>query len=47
LSYESLGDEQRRAFRLLSLLDVPDFPGWVAGPLLDVAVPDARRSSTA
>lgn len=43
LSYEALGEEQRRAFRLLSLLDVPDFPGWVAGPLLDVAVPDAEE----
>ncbi|WP_335618133.1 hypothetical protein [Lentzea guizhouensis] len=43
LSYEALGHDQRRAFRLLSLLDVPDFPGWVAGPLLDVAVPDAEE----
>ncbi|MEV6237267.1 BTAD domain-containing putative transcriptional regulator [Lentzea sp. NPDC051838] len=43
LSYETLTDDQQRAFRLLSLLDVPDFPGWVAGPLLDVAVPDAEE----
>ncbi|MFD9733350.1 BTAD domain-containing putative transcriptional regulator [Umezawaea sp. NPDC059074] len=43
LSYEALQTEQQRAFRLLSLLDVPDFPGWVAGPLLDVAVPDAEE----
>ncbi|MFS8104435.1 tetratricopeptide repeat protein [Lentzea alba] len=43
LSYQTLTDDQQRAFRLLSLLDVPDFPGWVAGPLLDVEVPDAEE----
>jgi len=43
LSYEALGEEQRRAFRLLSLLDVPDFAGWVAGPLLGVPVPAAEE----
>ncbi|MGZ3146934.1 ATP-binding protein [Lentzea chajnantorensis] len=43
LSYEALGPAQRRAFRLLSLLDVPDFPAWVAGPLLDVPVADAEE----
>ncbi|HEX8866362.1 MAG TPA: BTAD domain-containing putative transcriptional regulator, partial [Lentzea sp.] len=37
LSYQTLTGDQQRAFRLLSLLDVPDFPGWVTGPLLDVA----------
>ncbi|WP_052685007.1 AfsR/SARP family transcriptional regulator [Lentzea aerocolonigenes] len=36
LSYQTLTDDQQRAFRLLSLLDAPDFPGWVTGPLLDV-----------
>ena len=43
LSYQTLTGDQQQAFRLLSLLDVPDFPGWVAGPLLDVAVPDAEE----
>ncbi|WP_053733322.1 BTAD domain-containing putative transcriptional regulator [Nocardia sp. NRRL S-836] len=43
LSYEALAPGQQRAFRLLSLLDVPDFPGWVAGPLLDVTVPEAEE----
>ncbi|MDT7782533.1 MAG: hypothetical protein QOF58_952 [Pseudonocardiales bacterium] len=41
LSCRTLTDEQQRAFRLLSLLDVPDFPGWVTGPLLDV--PDGEE----
>ncbi|HUQ59438.1 AfsR/SARP family transcriptional regulator [Lentzea sp.] len=43
LSYQALTGDQQRAFRLLSLLDVPDFPGWVAGPLLELAVPDAEE----
>ncbi|MFJ8959386.1 BTAD domain-containing putative transcriptional regulator [Lentzea sp. NPDC102401] len=43
LSYQALAEDQQRAFRLLSLLDAPDFPGWVAGPLLRVAVPDAEE----
>jgi transcriptional regulator with XRE-family HTH domain/tetratricopeptide (TPR) repeat protein len=36
LSYEALSGEQQRAFRLLGLLDVGDFPAWVAGPLLGI-----------
>ncbi|HEX8864690.1 MAG TPA: BTAD domain-containing putative transcriptional regulator, partial [Lentzea sp.] len=42
-SYEALDDVQRRAFRLLGLLDVPDFPGWVAGAVLDIDVLDAEE----
>ncbi|WP_330277478.1 tetratricopeptide repeat protein [Lentzea sp. NBC_00516] len=42
-SYEALDDVQRRAFRLLGLLDVPDFPGWVLAALLDVGVHDAEE----
>ncbi|MEU0881599.1 BTAD domain-containing putative transcriptional regulator [Lentzea sp. NPDC005914] len=42
-SYEALDDDQRRAFRLLGLLDVPDFPGWIAAALLGVDVPDAEE----
>ena len=36
LSYEVLSGEQQRAFRLLGMLDVGDFPAWVAGPLLGI-----------
>ncbi|SDP08140.1 AfsR/SARP family transcriptional regulator [Lentzea jiangxiensis] len=36
--YEALDEEQRRTFRLLSLLEVRDFPGWAVAPLLGVAV---------
>ncbi|WP_163505129.1 AfsR/SARP family transcriptional regulator [Fodinicola acaciae] len=42
-SYEALDEAQRRAFRLLGLIDVPDFPGWVAAALLDVPVPEAEE----
>ncbi|MFS8104439.1 tetratricopeptide repeat protein [Lentzea alba] len=41
-SYEALDDVQRRAFRLLGLLDVPDFPGWVVAALLDIDLLDAE-----
>ncbi|MEV6718613.1 BTAD domain-containing putative transcriptional regulator [Lentzea sp. NPDC051208] len=42
-SYRALAEDQQRAFRLLSLLDAPDFPGWVAGPLLEIGVTDAEE----
>lgn len=42
-SYEALDDVQRRAFRLLGLLDVPDFPGWVVAALLGIDVHDAEE----
>ncbi|MGJ7906760.1 BTAD domain-containing putative transcriptional regulator [Actinopolyspora sp. H202] len=32
--YEKLDEPHRRAFRLFALLRVPDFPRWVAAPLL-------------
>ncbi|MFL6075033.1 MAG: AfsR/SARP family transcriptional regulator [Mycobacteriales bacterium] len=38
-SYQALDQTARRAFRLLGLLPVRDFPGWVLAPLLD-APPD-------
>ena len=41
-SYEALDDVQQRAFRLLGLLDLPDFPGWVVAALLDLDVPAAE-----
>jgi DNA-binding SARP family transcriptional activator len=34
LSYQGLEEETGRLFRLLGLFDVPDFPAWIAGPLL-------------
>ncbi|WP_090068962.1 AfsR/SARP family transcriptional regulator [Lentzea flaviverrucosa] len=43
LSYQALPADQQRAFRLLSLLDTPDFPGWVAAPLLEIEVPAAEE----
>ena len=42
-SYDALSPEQQRAFRLLSLLDLPDFPGWVAAPMLGVAVRESEE----
>jgi tetratricopeptide (TPR) repeat protein len=38
LSYESVGDHARRLFRLLALLDVSVFCGWVSAALLDQPV---------
>ena len=38
LSYESLGAEARRLFRLLSLVGTDDFAPWVGAPLLDVEI---------
>lgn len=41
LSYRALDHDQRRAFRLLGLLDAPDLPAWVAGAVLDQPVEQA------
>ncbi|MGH8902551.1 MAG: AfsR/SARP family transcriptional regulator [Egibacteraceae bacterium] len=35
LSYAELSPDEQRAFRLLGILDAPDFPAWVAAALLD------------
>jgi DNA-binding SARP family transcriptional activator len=35
LSYQGRGEEERRLFRLLGLLEAPSFPAWVAASLLD------------
>ncbi len=43
LSYQGLSDLQRRAFRLLGLLDVGTFAGWLAAPLLNVSIEEAER----
>lgn len=42
LGYRSLGDDERRAFRLLGLLEIPDFAGWVPAPLLETSLARAR-----
>ncbi|MGH3693421.1 MAG: BTAD domain-containing putative transcriptional regulator [Pseudonocardiaceae bacterium] len=43
LSYESLDGMARRAFRLLGLLEIGDFPPWVTAALLDVSQPRAEE----
>jgi DNA-binding SARP family transcriptional activator/tetratricopeptide (TPR) repeat protein len=43
LSYESLAPQTRRLFCLLGILDLPDFAGWVAAPLLDVTLERAEE----
>ncbi len=42
LSYQGLGDDQRRLFRRLGLLDTPDVAAWVAAALLDRPLPEAE-----
>ncbi|GAA2095003.1 AfsR/SARP family transcriptional regulator [Actinomadura alba] len=42
MSYRTLDAPARRAFRLLGLLDVPDFPVWVCAALLDIATDEAE-----
>ena len=43
LSYQGLSDAHQRAFRLLGLLDVGTFAGWLAAPLLNIPVEQAER----
>ena len=43
LSYQGLGAAERRAFRLLGLLEVPDFAPWMLAALLDVAAVEAEE----
>src|SRR5262249_10138696 len=43
LSYPGGGAVERRAFRLLGLLRVPDFAPWMLSALLDVSIPDAEE----
>jgi DNA-binding SARP family transcriptional activator len=35
LTYQSADPDARRLFRLLALLDLPSFPGWISSALLD------------
>ena len=43
LSYKGLTADEQRAFRLLGLLEAPDFPSWVAGAMLDEHPSDAEE----
>jgi tetratricopeptide (TPR) repeat protein/transcriptional regulator with XRE-family HTH domain len=43
MSYYGLGQTERRAFRLLGLLEVPDFASWMLAALLDISAPDAEE----
>ncbi|CAM4052458.1 BTAD domain-containing putative transcriptional regulator [Nocardiopsis rhodophaea] len=42
LSYAGLADETRRAFRLMSTLEVPDFTAWAVAALLDSSLDQAE-----
>jgi hypothetical protein len=41
--YESLTDRERKAFRLLTLVDSPTFIPWVLRPLLEVDIAEAEN----
>src|SRR5215831_14315455 len=43
LSYQGVGDLERRAFRLLGLLEVPDFAPWMLSALLDISIHEAEE----
>src|SRR5215468_7770882 len=43
LSYQAVGEVERRAFRLLGLLEVPDFAPWMLTALLNVPASDAEE----
>jgi tetratricopeptide (TPR) repeat protein/transcriptional regulator with XRE-family HTH domain len=43
LSYYGLGETEQRAFRLLGLLEVPDFAAWMLAALLDIPAPEAEE----
>src|SRR5262249_36887890 len=42
MSYDGLGETEQRAFRLLGLLEVPDFASWMLAALLDISAPEAE-----
>jgi DNA-binding SARP family transcriptional activator len=44
LGYADLDPQERAALRRLALLDLPDFAGWIAAPLLDIAVEEAEEA---
>ena len=44
LTYQVLSETAQRLFRRLALLEVHDFPGWLAVPLLDTSVHEAEEA---
>ncbi|MFI9152562.1 AfsR/SARP family transcriptional regulator [Streptomyces sp. NPDC053367] len=44
LGYADLDEQERRALRRLALMDLPDFPAWIAAPLLDIPVDEAEEA---
>ncbi|MFD5712454.1 BTAD domain-containing putative transcriptional regulator [Streptomyces pharetrae] len=44
LGYADLDEQERRALRRLALMDLPDFPAWIAAPLLDITVDEAEEA---
>uniref|UniRef100_UPI001E5ABEE7 tetratricopeptide repeat protein n=1 Tax=Streptomyces coriariae TaxID=2864460 RepID=UPI001E5ABEE7 len=44
LGYTDLDLQERRALRRLALLDLPDFAGWIAAPLLDIDGEEAEEA---
>lgn len=42
LTYAELDDDARRAFHLLTSLNMPDFAAWLAAPLLGMSLDDAE-----
>jgi DNA-binding SARP family transcriptional activator len=42
LTYDSVGDQARRLFRRLALLDIPLFSGWLCAALLDMPLSQAE-----
>jgi DNA-binding SARP family transcriptional activator len=43
LSYRELSEPERRCFRLLAVLNVPDFAPWIVAPLLDRSPAEAEQ----
>ncbi|MFD4371329.1 BTAD domain-containing putative transcriptional regulator [Streptomyces sp. NPDC058486] len=42
MAYQGLPSDAQRLFRRLSMLEAAEFAGWVAAPLLDIAVTEAE-----
>ncbi|MBW6433287.1 tetratricopeptide repeat protein [Actinoplanes hulinensis] len=42
ITYDNISEPARRLFRLLAVVDCPDFSAWVCAALLDEALPDAH-----
>jgi DNA-binding SARP family transcriptional activator len=42
LTYRSLPDRAKRLFRLVSMVKIPDFPGWIAAALVNTGLYEAE-----